>query len=235
MRRKAGEEALGIREQRLPCPRTRRGRRGARVGLVHGPEAVLAPAERPVTPEGTRAMAGEVIREQPRTPPQSFAASSLRASAWRGDEVSPALGVRPRNPYALQPRHGVLDHVRQGLGLQIEEPPERAESRLACPRARGLPPSRQRERKRSRRPADGPRGGTSRRRAEDAPLQRELLPQPPEGPGHRRRGQGAAPRARAMPESTSRRATRGPRAAPPYRGRAAAAGSSPHAPYRPEL
>ena len=57
MRREAGEEALGVREQRLPCPLV-----PDEVGEAHGSGSstalrVLAPAERPVTPEGTRAMA----------------------------------------------------------------------------------------------------------------------------------------------------------------------------------
>src|ERR687890_697750 len=109
MRRETGEEALGVREQRLPYPLVPDEVGEAHgVGLVDGPEAVLAPAERPVTPERTRAVAGEVVREQPRTPPpvlRRFELAGQRVARGRG--VSP-LGVRPRNPHALQPRHGVL-------------------------------------------------------------------------------------------------------------------------------
>jgi hypothetical protein len=95
--------------------------------------------------------------------------------------------IVPGNPDAPQPGHGVLDHAHQGPGFQIEEPLERAQIPAGLLDERGAylsPLGTQSEgvlivqqtAHEVRPPGVGKKG---------IGLQRQLLPQPPEGPGHR--------------------------------------------------
>jgi hypothetical protein len=63
VRREPGDKALGVSEQRLPLALVADEPAEAnRVGSGYRPQAVSSPAERPIAPEGTGAVPGEVFR-----------------------------------------------------------------------------------------------------------------------------------------------------------------------------
>lgn len=141
--REPGEEALGVGYQRLPHAFVPDEVGEAhRVGLGDRLEAGFAPPERPIASEGSRAVAREVVREQPHAAPPVLSRRELPGHRAVWGRLAGLPRLRPRNPDALQPGYGPLDRAQQGPGVQIGEALKRTEipARLLRESGSHLPP-----------------------------------------------------------------------------------------------